>query len=438
LNRKEAIFIANYKINIQVINQLDADDKKALLAIYKHRCLTEALLYEYFYSKTDIKKSYAHTRIDKLLKLNLVEEVDYKKSAPAYFLTTMGVGYVNFLFKSDLKKNYLSSTGKQITLPLASDLKMNIRNINHQMHLNRFALEFEAYAEGQVLYKYYDEKFMPQASEFMMPDGMIELPGCFLFLEMDMGTETVQRLSQKWNSYRLFLNSPGFYYQEKPIVMFFILEGIKNIELRRTNIASNLLAYLADRINGQFESYIDAPDKLHEIIKSQLLVLTDTRNMKKLNICRSLNHEHGFVPASPLFLSQLDAPFEFYIRRLNKDRKIMIKNGRPQEFLCDIWLDGRLSVCRNIMFFRRLAQKIKKYTGRFIPYVLVVPSEMWAVNALKSMKIYQPEYIYFTTADRLSACNWSEALFQIDQLGNMVHYKDDSLKETVHERRIVK
>ena len=253
--------MANYKVNAHIINQLNSDDKNALLAIYKHRCLTMSLLYDYLYSKTNIKKSYAQAQVNKLLGLRLIEEIDYKQAAPAYFLTTQGVGYVNALFQDELKKDYLVDDSKAITLPLASDLKMNIRNVNHQMHLNKFAMEFESYAQGRVVYKYCDEKFMPQASEFMMPDGMIELPGCFVFLEMDMGTETTQRLSQKWNSYRLFLNSPGFYYQEKPIVMFFILEGVKNIELRRTNIATNLLEYLSDRINGQFEVYIDAPDK---------------------------------------------------------------------------------------------------------------------------------------------------------------------------------
>ena len=430
--------MANYKVNAHIINQLNSDDKNALLAIYKHRCLTMSLLYDYLYSKTNIKKSYAQAQVNKLLGLRLIEEIDYKQAAPAYFLTTQGVGYVNALFQDELKKDYLVDDSKAITLPLASDLKMNIRNVNHQMHLNKFAMEFESYAQGRVVYKYCDEKFMPQASEFMMPDGMIELPGCFVFLEMDMGTETTQRLSQKWNSYRLFLNSPGFYYQEKPIVMFFILEGVKNIELRRTNIATNLLEYLSDRINGQFEVYIDAPDKLHNIIQSKLLFLTDMKDNQKLDVCRSLKHEHGFIPSSPNFLTQVDAVFEFYTRRLNKNKKIMIKGGRPQEFLFDVWLDGRLSVCRNIMFFRRISQKIKKYTGRFIPYVVLVPSESWALNALKAMKIYQPEYIYFTTLDRLRACNWAEALFSIDQLGNMVHFKDDSLKETVHERRVKK
>ena len=399
--------------------------------------MSEALLYECLYAKTDIKKSYAREHIDKLIRLRLIEEVDYKQSTPAYFLTTQGVGYVNKLFGQELKDDYLSRNGKQSVLPMASDLKMNIKNINHQMHLNKFALEFESYAE-RVPYRYYDEKFMPKASEFMMPDGMIELPGCFIFLEMDMGTETTRRLSQKWNSYRLFLNSPGFCYQEKPIVMFFILEGVKNIEVRRTNISANLLEYLADRINGQFEVYIDSPDRLHNIIKTKLLINRGITDNKKADICRCLSHEHGFIPATPSFFTQLDACFEFYIRRLNENKKIMIKEGRPQEFLFDIWDDGRLSVCRNIMFYRRISQKVQKYTGRFIPYVVVVPSEIWAVNALKAMKIYQPEYVYFTTVDRLQACNWYEALFCIDQIGNMVHYEDDSLSLTVHERKIVK
>lgn len=103
---------------------------------------------------------------------------------------------------------------------------MSPANINQQIHLNKFGLEFEEYARENIEYEYFDEKFMPPASDFMMQDGMISLPDRLLFLEMDMGTEAAKRLSPKWNSYRIFLNSPKAYYQNKSITMFFILDGM--------------------------------------------------------------------------------------------------------------------------------------------------------------------------------------------------------------------
>ena len=98
-----------------------------------------------------------------------------------------------------------------------------------------------------------------------------------------------------------------------------------------------------------------------------------------------------------------------------------------------------------MLYFKRISKEIKQYTGRFIPYIVVVKSEIWIAQVLQSMKIGELCNIYFTTLDRLKAIQnrkgrygWPEALFQIDCLGNLVHFKDMLLQETVHERKILK
>lgn len=429
--------MANYKANEQIIRRLTDEDKKVLLSIYVHRCLDESLLYKHFYSVVDVRRAYAAHQIQEMIGYRLLNEIDYGREFPALFLTTAGVETVKYLFYDKISSLY-KAKGEMAHLPNASDLSITTRNINHQMHLNGFALDFEAYAAGKVYYTYYDEKFMPPASEFMMPDGMIELPNCYLFLEMDMGTENTQRLAQKWSSYRSFLNSPGFFYQEKPIVVLFIIEGMKNINVRRDNIVASLLSHIADRINGQFEVYIDGAEVLHEILKSQLLAWDTEWSAEMSAVYRNLRHNHGFAISTPGFLSQLDAPFGTYIRKLNEQKKILVINGRPQEFLFDVWLDGRLSILRTILHFGRLSGQVKSIASRLIPYLVVLPSEKWASTALQVMGCPQPSSVFFTTPARIAACNWAEALFSLDQLGNLVHYADASLVKPVHERRLAK
>ena len=421
---------------------MDEEDGKALLAIYRYRCLSESQILNFVYHND------GDERLKNLLANGLVESVKYQPANNVYFLTTLGVGCTEAIYSDVLQSLYGT---ERKTILKAGELKIKEQNINHQIHLNEFVLQFVTSFHGVIDYKYYDEKFMPKASDFMMPDGMLDLPNYFVLLEMDMGTETLQRLRQKWDSYRLFLNSPGSFYQGKPIVMFFILDGVKNIELRRRNIMSCILEYLSDRIDGQFEVYIDSAENLQEVIKSKLI---NTNNIKKINtineaeFCVLLKSNYGFsIAVHPPALSKINAPFSFYMRKLNGDMHVIVEDGKAQEYLMDIWLDGRLSVCRNLMYFRRISEDVRKCTGRYLPYVVVVPSELWIAKVFQAMKLCEPKNIYFTTLERLEKINnikskknygWPDALFQIDRLGNLVHFNDGALRETVHERKILK
>lgn len=427
--------MAHYKVREQILQRLTHTDQEALLSICLHRCLSAPLLYQRFYSTIDIRQSYAGERIQELIALRLLEEKDYGQSFPALFLSSLGVETVKSLYSPKIRNLYRTG-GERLSLPRASDLKMHTKMINHQMHLNSFALEFESYTGGDLFY--YDEKFMPPASEFMMPDGMIELPDRYLFLEMDMGTENTTRLAQKWNSYRIFLNSPSTFYQDKPVVMLFIIDGVKKAAVRAKNIISSLLGYLAGRINGTFEVYVNEPAALHQIIQTQMLGWETDEAGRAASILQNLYQSHRFLLSRPAFLSKMEAPYGYYIRKLNERGRIQIVDGCPQEFLMDLWLDGRVSVIRNLLYSDHSKRQSRILTGRVLPYLLILPSEKWAFDILQAADIPQPKEVYFTTPARLSTCIWQKALFRIDPLGNLSHYADISLKTLVHERRLAK
>lgn len=407
----------------------------ALLSIYQHRCLDAPLLDNYAYRGIDAESQQGSVRATKLRELGLIESVEYGQENSALFLTTLGVETVKATSGDILRELYQFDGGKQ-TLPLAHDLKMNPKIINHQMHLNSFSMELASYASGQGYFRYFDEKMMPPASNFMMPDAMAELDNCYLFLEMDMGTEAKGRLAQKWNSYRTFLNDPAGFYREKRVIMLFIIDGVKNVELRKRNVTAGLMTHIADRVNGRFEAYIDGVEALHEIVKTRILPPAKDIEAPELAICRTINLRHGFSVSKPTFFQELDVRYTYYIRSLDKNRRILVFNGRAQEFILDVWMDGRLSILRNVLFYQRSLGQIRKKAGRDLAYIIVVPSEKAACVLLKELNSPQPEGIYFTTPDRLAQKAWPQALFSIDLLWNLNHFTDESLRGTVHEKRL--
>lgn len=427
--------MANYKAKNELLCQLSQEDRMALLSIYQHRCLDAPLLDNYAYRGIDAESQQGSVRATKLRELGLIESVEYGQENSALFLTTLGVETVKATSGDILRELYQFDGGKQ-TLPLAHDLKMNPKIINHQMHLNSFSMELASYASGQGYFRYFDEKMMPPASNFMMPDAMAELDNCYLFLEMDMGTEAKGRLAQKWNSYRTFLNDPAGFYREKRVIMLFIIDGVKNVELRKRNVTAGLMTHIADRVNGRFEAYIDGVEALHEIVKTRILPPAKDIEAPELAICRTINLRHGFSVSKPTFFQELDVRYTYYIRSLDKNRRILVFNGRAQEFILDVWMDGRLSILRNVLFYQRSLGQIRKKAGRDLAYIIVVPSEKAACVLLKELNSPQPEGIYFTTPDRLAQKAWPQALFSIDLLWNLNHFTDESLRGTVHEKRL--
>jgi len=352
----------------------------------------------------------------------------------AYFLSTIGVNHVKRWFMDELLCSYKPDKENKV-LPKSCDLKICSRNINHQLHLNKFALELESYVPPQVAGKYFDEKFMPEAGNFIMPDGMYQLEKEILFLEMDMGTESAKRLAQKWDSYRMFLNDPKAYYADKKISMFFIIEGMTQPQVRARNVITHMFKFLCDRFSSNFECFINTPEACHEIIKGKFFKENTNLRLESKKCMETITKRCGLTVSKPKFFSNLHGIFGSYARRLINGNKVQLIDGHPQEFILDVWLDGRLSILRNIYFWEKFSDEIYKYVGRKIPYLIIVPSEAWILLLIKCMKISVPKNICFSTLDRLKRDPLPKALFTIDSLLNIVHFEDYSYSVTVHEKR---
>lgn len=429
--------MANYTLDEKMVSGMSDGDMNALLSLYLHRCLTPELIVKYPYSCDEISSESADLRLNAMILDKLIEVVSYGENKEALFLTSFGVKTVTGLYSEQLMRLYKPGSGKK--LPSYWDLKMHPANINHQIHLNRFGLEFERYARGLIEYEYYDEKFMPPASDFMMPDGMISLPDRLLFLEMDMGTESIKRLAQKWDSYRMFLNSPKAYYQDRPITMFFILDGIRKLSLRQKTTTRSLMTYLGGRVNRNFEAYFEPPEICHEIIRTRYLSAGTELSADEESVLTILKSKYGFQISKPAFLREIGLPSSYYVKRLNDKGKIAVVGDRPQEFILEIWLDRRFSIFQSLASNRQVEAKLREMAGREVPYLLVVPSIIWANKIPLIIKSTIPEKVFFTTPERLNVrTDWHKALFRIDQIKNLTHFEDDSLSTPIHEKRLTK
>lgn len=199
------------------------------------------------------------------------------------------------------------------------------------------------------------------------------------------------------------------------------------------------MTYLGGRVNRDFEAYFEPPEKCHEILRTRFLSAGTELSAAEGSVLSVLKSKYGFQISQPGFLREIGIPSSYYIKRINDHGKIAITGGRPQEFILDIWLDRRFSVFQSLTSKRQIEEKLKKMAGREVPYLLVAPSIIWANRIPLIIKSAIPEGVFFTTVERLNVRNdWHEALFRIDQLKNLAHFKDDSLCAEVHEKRLTK
>lgn len=421
--------MANFKINDDTLHVLSEQDIAVLESVYAHRCLDERLAHQYIYASTAKRQGFSHDRLMELVRLRLLEPIAYGKEQPALFLTTLGIEALR-----RMSETVIQVSGDE-EIKTAYELKMKPQNINHQMCLNAFAMEFEHRMKGKVDYQYLDAKFMPHCSDTMAADGLLVLSDRLILLEQDMGSERASHLSLKWNNYRSFLSNPGEFYRDKQITMLFILDGVKVATKRRATVYSTLSKMLLDKIDGRFDVFADIPSVLQKVLAqmtdSHLYPGETTRAMSAL---RAL---HGFSASDAAFSPYLATAYDGYIRKLSPQRKVAVQNGRPQEFLLDFWMDGRLSVLHKIAYHNRYSLQFASRMQRGIAYLVIVPAEKWLGSIIRQNAIRCAKDVFFTTVERLEKKALPEALLQIDEAGCLYHFDDFSLGVPVFERRLV-
>lgn len=427
------------KESLEAIRELERIDIELLHKLYLFRCLTIRQAYRELYKKIyDDFLNFENVRLEKLIRLGIVEKVNFQIDNHALFLTTSGVDIVRAavqlpteIFNADtktFKRGYYR----------AGELRMHPRLINHQVHLNQFVLEFMAQARDLGhRWTYFDEKHVSQYFT-IRPDGLIQIYDTDFFIEMDMGTENQKQLNDKWNHYRDFFRSQEYSEKEKKIIVLFITQTSRNVDARKDIVRYTASQSLIDVFGEGFDMHIGSREELLQMIFNELIPDMVQQNDTKSKILRLLQQYHGFRIAPGEKLSKMlhDTTYEYYIRRLNEDGDIRSNFGRIQEYILDDYTTQPLSVLHKIVYHKRNANSYRLNMERTIPYIVVGKDEKTLYKDLHVTDIKNLENIFFTTVERLEKKTFHEALFIIDPQGNLYHFKNDGLSERVYESNV--
>lgn len=349
-----------------------------------------------------------------LLKHQLIDIVDYhvkSRSAPvgedlqAYFLTNKGIKLVREYM--DLPVNYYHKKKKVIKKGYftAAELKIHPKNINHQIHLNEFVLQFYE-RNPSIECTYYDEKF---ASVFnhIRPDGLLVIENTYFFLEMDMATESKKQLLDKWEHYRNFMISNEFMELfDKHIVVLFICEGTNNVELRKKVVNKTLIESLPDMINHLFSFYsdnsIDLLDKLDKTILPHIL------NKKKEISNTDISHY--------LHLHSLNHNF---VKRFRFDYIALRQfNNLTCTLVIDDNRDKNVTTILKTQYYHQISQEFQAIFSMPFIYVMLVDN-FQSIFDFFNLTDTSFKNIYFTTINMLERYPKERAFVTLDTLGNV-------------------
>lgn len=417
---------------------LSSLDLELMHQLYLYRCLTFQQAKEFIYKRNDESlEEFEKSIIHPLLKLGVAEKVEYLPDQYVLFLTTNGVDIVRYtkdipleIFNPDtkiVKRGYYR----------AGELRMNPRLVNHQVFLNQFVLEFQKIAEEKkIKWKYYDEKYVSQYFT-IRPDGLIQLFDTDFFLEMDMASESKKQLLEKWDHYRDFIRSSEFTNNERKIMILFITENVKNVEGRKDLVRFTAIHQIADLFQDNFDMVIGSKDELLQLMFHTLIPNIQQKNHPKEAMLESLKEHHGFQVdlAFPLKSVLNEADYEFFIRKMNvENKRIVIENGRLQEYVLDDYTHQPLSVIQRIQYHNRNANVFNLTFKRRIPYIVIAKDEVSLYTDLKLADCLTVDQVYFTTPSRLASLPFHEALFQYDVQGNIYHFVDSGLQQRILEK----
>lgn len=308
------------------------------------------------------------------------------------------------------------------------------RLINHQLELNQFVFEFrnKHKADTSLLpYQFFNEKIASKY-KFIRPDGMLSINGVDFFLEMDMGSETKKQLLDKWNNYRLFMNTTEFKSATSKIIVLFIISCPKAaIQNRKNLVRSTIYETLIDAFDDKFDVYIGTKTELLNAVFEKLLPLENNSYFFDNAVMENLVAKiHGYTVGQGDKLKKVfyDASYGYYIRKINDKNRISIIDGKVQEFLFDEYFFSPLSVLNKLVYLKKNSSLFKLNYKRDIGYVILVGNAKAMFNDLVINSLTEVPNIYFTTVERLTSLPFHQALFTFDSAGNVYGYTSASLK----------
>lgn len=403
------------KQTIKILNSLSAREITLLYTLYNLRCLKTSQIFDNFYKEKNGKiltDAYCKKRLSFLVNNGVIEKHSFDNEH-VYFLTNIGVDFVKT--KYSLPSNILDEKKNVIKRGYfrSSELKIIYKNIRHQLHLNQFALDLKKLnLPGPN--QYYDEKHLVYYKD-IRPDGLYSTLEIDFFLEMDMGTESVAQLKQKWLNYRNFLLSNDFKMKDKKLIMLFIVEGVTFTDQRINLIERTLHSELSDMFRNHFEIIVGTHAQLLETIKYYVAEQPET----KYAITNKLR-ELGFSFGETSKLSE---------RINNYDFDFFVKNSSGELYVIDDFLTNKMSISSKMTFYNEINSYFRNIYKRELKYIIFCRDEAELFSYLRALNLEMPLNTYFAVYNNLIEANsLHEALRYMDSIGNIFKYKDSALQ----------
>ena len=425
----------------EVKNLLDKKDLEVLHNIYLLRCLTVSQIYLNYYQEdyTGVQ-DFRNKKLHELLETGAIEEILFSADNSAIFLTRLGIDVVVSEFKIPI--NIVNENG-QVSRGYhrAHELKLQPKNIPHQVHLNQFMIDFKTiyqYKNLTIPWEYYDEKYLSQYRK-IRPDGMIRMLDVDLFLEMDMSTESKAQLTEKWKNYKWFLNSAEHRNDQKVIVLF-IIENTDLIENRKNLIKLTAGDIVLDDIDDTFEIIVGTKEELLTIVFNQLIPDIKKTNYRKANIVNLLTSRYGFNVSDASILQKKlgNQDYGFFVRKLDESNNLLVEYNRIQGFLVDYCYRDSLSTIAKISYLDSNLAEFNYYYKWKPSYIIITDDLEHLYQDLKLFKLDRLNNIYYTTISDLQSNIFTHALYQFDYNGELYTFEDSGLikRKYLDDRKI--
>lgn len=426
---------------IEMMNDFTQRDYDALKSIYDFRCLSFDQLFNRHYrfseDGTEVTNGYFRKKILEFERKGLVEKVESYNVEPVYFLTRDGVTFVKNAFNFP---NNVYDSRKQLHVQgylTSSELSIAPTFISHQYHLNQFVLDFLNRFKDIKNYRYQDEKHIKNYVG-IRPDAILRMLDIDFFLEMDMGTEDIRHLREKWRNYRRFIQSNEFAMKEHKIIVFFIIEGVNpdQIGARKDLIKRTIYEEVYDLLDKDMEIYVDTKDHLLDIVETKIFPSEKGNYINHTIVKNTLNKDHGFEMYKGEAIAKYlnNEIYEYYIKKVDPNtRKIVVEDGKVQEYLLEDFTYSPMSVLNKIFHLSNRNTYYYHHFKRTISMIVLVDDENFIYNQMNLFQAVDIPNVYFTTAERLSTLPFYKAVFQYDENGNKFSFKNNKLEEREYE-----
>ena len=350
-----------------------------------------------------------------------------------YFLTTDGIDVVREYLQ--LPSNIFDANKKIVRRGYfrAGELRMIPRNINHQMALNQFFIDFHERLGDKIKYKYYDEKYITDFAD-IRPDGLIKAFDIDFFIEIDMSTESKGQLHEKWENYRRFLNSREYKYKERKIIVLFVIENTRVPETRIDLTKNTINNRIMDLIDDNLDFIIDTRKNIIDYLYNRYLYIKGDF-VEPIDKVRDIFEDKGFKCDLGVNIQRFVGGFNFayYARILNKDKTIAIKDNKVQEYVIDSYHDKPYSIIKKIQSLKHANLAYREMLGRDLTYIVVADYLEDIYHDLKIIDLLYIDNVVYTTIERLKKYPLPKALVTLDAYGNVSHFGDYGLSKVIYE-----